>query len=190
MKDHMHFGRPRPSDGTDRTMGPPAVPSGSGTASPTMGEKQPRMMRFESSPALVEPTHSKDSTSGTYVHNTTKSNTFLHQANLSVAEVFQNLTGAVSEVEGRVFVHQFQPLVCIRLNAGRPNNGTHLDPPVRLLSRCHTLSVTMATLGFTMALLGILVFAWTTLPLGVSIFASVCLGGCLLPIFFVMSVHF
>ncbi|KAI0701174.1 hypothetical protein BC835DRAFT_1265166 [Cytidiella melzeri] len=171
MTEHLHIGGPRPSSATDRTMAP------SGPSSPVIGEKPRMMPRFESSPAQVEATHSKDSSNAT----------FFQHAGRDISDMFdffQNVTGTKSEVEGRVFIHQASPLSCFR---SRPNNnGMNLDPPIRLLSRCHSLSVTMASLGFILALVGILLAAWTALPIGVSIFSSVCLGGCLFSVFCVM----
>ncbi|KAI0919055.1 hypothetical protein AcV5_002069 [Taiwanofungus camphoratus] len=55
-----------------------------------------------------------------------------------------------------------------------------LDPPVRLLERYLMLSVIMATVGFALAVLGVLAYAWKTTPKSVSVFSTVCLGGCLL----------
>lgn len=59
------------------------------------------------------------------------------------------------------------------------NDGTDVDPPVKLLTRCHNLSAAMASCGFILACLGILAFLWTSLPRSVGIFGSVCLGVCL-----------
>ena len=58
------------------------------------------------------------------------------------------------------------------------NDGTDLDPPVKLLTRCHNLSAAMSTCGFILACLGILAFLWTSLPTSVGIFGSACLGVC------------
>jgi len=172
VRDHMP---PRPSTSTTATAASPT--------SPNSFEKA-RVQRFESSPGQIEATHSKDSTQTTHIN---PHGTFVRQASHNVADlmdVFQGLTGTVSELEGRVFIHQVQFRHCFRT---KPNNGMHLDPPVHLLSSCHSLSVCMALLGFALALLGILTFAWTTLPLGVAVFSSVCLGGCLFTVFCVVN---
>ncbi|KAF5325020.1 hypothetical protein D9619_009574 [Psilocybe cf. subviscida] len=50
-----------------------------------------------------------------------------------------------------------------------PNDS---DPPTHLLSRCHTLCIFLATLGFVLDLAGMICFAWDRLPLSVSISAS------------------
>ncbi|CCM06467.1 uncharacterized protein FIBRA_08732 [Fibroporia radiculosa] len=55
-----------------------------------------------------------------------------------------------------------------------------LDLPVQRLSRCLDLSVIMACLGFVLALLGILAYAWSAVPISISIFASACVGSCFL----------
>jgi hypothetical protein len=168
------MGGPRPSSATDRTVG------ASGPSSPIFSEK-PRQTRFESSPGQIEAAHSKDSTNTTHAN----SNNLFFREFAEVLDFFQNMIGTTSELEGRLFVHQVQPLNCFRT---RPNNnGMQMDPPIRLLSRCHTLSVAMACLGFILALLGILVFAWTTLPTSVSVFSSISLGGCILAVFVVMT---
>ncbi|KAI0787195.1 hypothetical protein BC629DRAFT_1515519 [Irpex lacteus] len=167
MDVHYHLGGgPRPSSGTDRTAAPPSNPS-----SPLIAAEKSqavRLERIESSPAEIQPSHSKSSTSGTG-HGTANFSTIMNAAKHDFTDFldhFQNVTGTKSEVEN--------------------NNGTHLDPPIQLLSISHTLSVTMATLGFVLIALGILVFAWVTLPRAISIFSSVCLGGCLIAVFGVM----
>ena len=135
--------------------------------------------KFESAPGVIEATHSKDSTAATPVHSS-------QPPIAELTELMQRVTETVSELEGRVFV-QTSPLSCF-LRSGKSNgNGTYLDPPVRLLSRCHTLAVTMAMCGFVLALLGILSFAWTALPTSISIFSSVCLAGCLGAVFVVTN---
>lgn len=137
--------------------------------------EKPAMSRFESAPpTVVERTHSNSTGSHAQLP-------FFRATHMQdLVDVFQSWSDSVSQVEGRVSVHQVRFLTCL----GRSrHNDTHLDPPIRLLSRCHTLSVTMALLGFVLMLLGILVFAWVSLPLSVSVFASACLGGCLLSIF-------
>jgi hypothetical protein len=53
------------------------------------------------------------------------------------------------------------------------------DPPTHLLSRCHTLCIILATLGFALDLAGILCFAWDKLPLSVSISSSFFMALCL-----------
>ena len=50
---------------------------------------------------------------------------------------------------------------------------------VRTLSRFHVLVAALALLGFVLALIGALGYFWTGLPVGLGIFASVCLGGSL-----------
>ncbi|KAG6377913.1 hypothetical protein JVT61DRAFT_14702 [Boletus reticuloceps] len=50
----------------------------------------------------------------------------------------------------------------------------------RLLSRTHGVCVFLASLGFILAIIGILSYAWALQPASVSIFASACLGVALL----------
>lgn len=56
----------------------------------------------------------------------------------------------------------------------RPNVSSHL------LSRTHALCVSLAAVGFILAIAGILCYAWASQPIAVSVFASTCLGGSLL----------
>ncbi|TFK44917.1 hypothetical protein BDQ12DRAFT_708732 [Crucibulum laeve] len=53
------------------------------------------------------------------------------------------------------------------------------QPPTHLLARCHWFCIFLSALGFVLALLGIMCFAWARHPLGVSIFASICMCICL-----------
>ena len=150
-----------------------------------------RFERVESLPVPIEASHSKTSTAGT--QGTANLGAFVHTAEHNISDFFdffQNIAGTKAEVESRVFIHQVQPLWCFTFrdrSRSKTNNGTYLDPPIRLLSISHTLSITMASLGFVLVALGILVFAWVTLPRGISIFSSVCLGGCLIAVFGVMT---
>lgn len=52
-----------------------------------------------------------------------------------------------------------------------PNVSSHL------LSRTHALCVSLTAIGFVLAIVGILCYAWGSQPTEVSIFASACLGG-------------
>lgn len=153
-------------------------------------DKPPGMpQRFESSPGAIEATHSKESTTATHVNSPPLTHQTSHVGVGELVELFQGVAGTVSELEGRVFIHQVQPFPfsCFRRSEKPPSNGMHLDPPIRLLSRCHTLSVSMALSGFVLLLVGILTFAWTALPLSVSIFCSVCLAGCVSAIYMVFN---
>ena len=52
-------------------------------------------------------------------------------------------------------------------------------PPIELLSRCHSLCVFLTFLGFILAIMGLMSFAWDRLPLSIGIAASVAMGFCL-----------
>lgn len=52
--------------------------------------------------------------------------------------------------------------------------------PMHILSRCYHLSLVMALVGFSLGILGILIFIWSSLPFGISAFATSCLGSCFL----------
>ncbi|KII90939.1 hypothetical protein PLICRDRAFT_107311, partial [Plicaturopsis crispa FD-325 SS-3] len=53
------------------------------------------------------------------------------------------------------------------------------QPPTNLLSRCHSLSIFIAAVGFILAMVGIVCFAWARLPRSVGAFASTSMGLCL-----------
>ncbi|KAJ3478956.1 hypothetical protein NLI96_g9396 [Meripilus lineatus] len=65
-------------------------------------------------------------------------------------------------------------------NDPTPQPVSELQSPVNLLTKCHTMSVTLASIGFILALVGILTFVWKALPQDVSIFATASLGVCAL----------
>jgi len=54
------------------------------------------------------------------------------------------------------------------------------EPPTALLSRCHSLCIFLAALGFILALAGILCYAWAVQPLSVAVFSSGVMGLCLI----------
>ncbi|GJE84543.1 hypothetical protein PsYK624_006190 [Phanerochaete sordida] len=147
----------------------------------TLAEK-PTVSRLESAP----PTLSSQA-HGSSEHHTMFSTPLIQTAETAQTEflqMFQGLSSTFAALEGRVSVHQVRPFFCFR--ARGPTDGT-VEPPVRLLSSCHTLAVTMAVVGFVLALLGILTFAWTALPVSIGAFASACLGTCLLALFATLS---
>jgi len=51
--------------------------------------------------------------------------------------------------------------------------------PTGLLTRCHSLCVLLTFLGFLLAIMGLISFAWDQLPLSIGIAASVAMGFCL-----------
>lgn len=99
-------------------------------------------------------------------------------------------TAQCNPVYARVTVRCYRPLAAYAF-AKKGTRGiskpTHpaddadaiLNPPIQLLSRCHTLAVWMSAIGFFLGLIGILAYAWTATPAAVSIFSTVCLGVCL-----------
>lgn len=82
----------------------------------------------------------------------------------------------------------------IRVNPGFPDSpviwstNPHLvqlgpfnyGPPTELLSRCHSLCVFLAFLGFLLVIIGLISFAWDRLPSSIGISASVAMGFCLI----------
>ncbi|KII95672.1 hypothetical protein PLICRDRAFT_225726 [Plicaturopsis crispa FD-325 SS-3] len=52
------------------------------------------------------------------------------------------------------------------------------EPPLRLLTRCHTLCISLCGIGFVLAIVGVLAFSWTSLSKGVSAFSTVCVVLC------------
>ena len=55
-----------------------------------------------------------------------------------------------------------------------------LKPPTHLLRRCHSLCITLASIGFILALIGVITCAWARHPTSVSAFSTVCLGFCII----------
>ncbi|KAI0663933.1 hypothetical protein C8Q70DRAFT_1049478 [Cubamyces menziesii] len=53
-----------------------------------------------------------------------------------------------------------------------------LENIVDVLARAHTVCAIMGSLGFLLALLGILTYSWTAVPTSLAIFASACMGVC------------
>ncbi|KIM63997.1 hypothetical protein SCLCIDRAFT_1213813 [Scleroderma citrinum Foug A] len=49
-----------------------------------------------------------------------------------------------------------------------------------LLSKTHTLCIIFASIGFVLAIAGIVLYAWAVQPIEVSVFATACLGGAIL----------
>ena len=104
-------------------------------------------------------------------------------------EVFTDLRGLVS-------INRAHPLrflfSCFRARTKpRDHERTRGDPEaaadrvtdtlkdmVDVLSRAHHVCAGMASVGFILALLGILTYSWTAVPLALGIFASACLGVC------------
>ncbi|KAI0779818.1 hypothetical protein C8Q74DRAFT_1261299 [Fomes fomentarius] len=54
------------------------------------------------------------------------------------------------------------------------------QPPTQLLDHCHSLCMWLAAIGFVLAMAGVVCFAWSRLALSSAIFASGCMGVCLL----------
>jgi len=54
--------------------------------------------------------------------------------------------------------------------------------PTELLARCHSLCLLLSSLGFVLALIGMISFAWDQLPLSASAFASASMGFCWLAV--------
>lgn len=152
---------------------------------PTPVDK-PHMTRVETAPPGTH-THTRSNSMST----TGFASPLLQATHLTeIVRLFQSWSDTVTQYEDRVCIHQVQPFQwCFPRRHHRQSTGganepaTPLEPPIRLLSNCHTLSVAMAIIGFILGLLGILTFAWTTLPLSVGIFSSACLGVCLCAIF-------
>lgn len=150
----------------------------SARSSPSTITEKATMSRLESAPATL---HAHSGSSPEYHRAGLASPLpFVQASQTELLQIFQSISDTFAQFSsGRVAVHQVQPFFCFA--RGTPDDAA--GPPVRLLSACHTLSATMAVVGFILALLGILTFAWTALPVGIGAFASACLGTCLLSIF-------
>ncbi|TBU31104.1 hypothetical protein BD311DRAFT_147854 [Dichomitus squalens] len=53
------------------------------------------------------------------------------------------------------------------------------QPPTHLLDHCHSLCMGLSAVGFVLAIMGVMCFAWSRMPLSASIFASACCGACI-----------
>ncbi|KAI0753137.1 hypothetical protein C8Q80DRAFT_495671 [Daedaleopsis nitida] len=98
------------------------------------------------------------------------------------------------DLRSLVSVHQIHPFGWVHHGSRRVSCASKEDPEasvpedavvqlqiiVRMLTRVHTVTAIMAVLGFILALLGTLAYFWTGLPRALGIFASACLGVCLL----------
>ncbi|KAI8978282.1 hypothetical protein BD414DRAFT_495095 [Trametes punicea] len=51
-----------------------------------------------------------------------------------------------------------------------------LQSMIKTLTRCHVVVMTMSNVGFLLAVLGTITYFWTSLPVALGTFASVCLG--------------
>ncbi|KAF5393460.1 hypothetical protein D9757_000479 [Collybiopsis confluens] len=60
------------------------------------------------------------------------------------------------------------------------------QPPVNLLSRCHTLCLVATALGFILAMVGVLCYAWSAQARSVAIITTASIGLCLLSIVFIV----
>ncbi|KIK67552.1 hypothetical protein GYMLUDRAFT_37707 [Collybiopsis luxurians FD-317 M1] len=61
------------------------------------------------------------------------------------------------------------------------------QPPVNLLSRCHTLCLIATALGFILAMVGVLCYAWAAQARSVAIITTVSIGLCLLSCIFIIT---
>jgi len=59
-------------------------------------------------------------------------------------------------------------------------------PPTHLLGRCHAFCIILTALGFVLALMGILCFAWDRLPLSVSVSSSFFMALCVITGVFIL----
>ena len=71
-------------------------------------------------------------------------------------------------------IHSYDP----RLEQVGPFSSKQL--PTALLSRCHSLCIFLAAMGFVLVLMGILCYAWAVHPLSVAVFSSVIMTLCLI----------
>jgi hypothetical protein len=59
------------------------------------------------------------------------------------------------------------------------------QPPVNLLSRCHTLCLLATAVGFILAMVGVFCYGWALQSTSVAIVTSACIGICLLSCLFI-----
>ena len=86
-----------------------------------------------------------------------------------------------NKARGRVRVKSDSPQIIWSTNPRLVQVGPfQRKPPTELLSRCHTLCVFLTFLGFLLAIMGLISFAWDQLPVSIGIAASVAMGFCLI----------
>lgn len=92
----------------------------------------------------------------------------------------------IKNITDAQYDHPFQP---------QRKGSLHTEPPIfsrephleqvgfwshaissHMLSRVHALCITLAAIGFALAIMGILLYAWALQPKEVSIFATLCFG--------------
>ncbi|KIJ08389.1 hypothetical protein PAXINDRAFT_172946 [Paxillus involutus ATCC 200175] len=61
-------------------------------------------------------------------------------------------------------------------NSGSSRSPLPLPPPLSLLTRCYYTTLCLTSVGFILALTGILTYAWVGLQMYVGIFSTACLG--------------
>ncbi|TCD59934.1 hypothetical protein EIP91_011032 [Steccherinum ochraceum] len=125
--------------------------------------------------------------------NRHRANSSLHGFASHSLDFLPNFADIITGLQGRVSINRVHLFDCLRprkfarddgdgdLERGmepRRSTEAELGPPVKLLSRCHSLSAAMALFGFLLAVLGIIAFVWVSLPQSIAIFASACLGAC------------
>lgn len=57
--------------------------------------------------------------------------------------------------------------------------GFTKHPPTDLMRRCHGLCIFLATVGFALALMGTVCYAWAVQPTSVAVFSTAIMGLCL-----------
>jgi len=61
-----------------------------------------------------------------------------------------------------------------------PFSIQHISSHPNLLGKIHTLCIIFASIGFVLAIAGIVLYAWALQPIEVSVFVTACLGGAIL----------
>ncbi|KAI0369001.1 hypothetical protein BV20DRAFT_421633 [Pilatotrama ljubarskyi] len=93
------------------------------------------------------------------------------------------------DLRSLVSVYQVRPLsfmyrtppAAVKTGPEAPDTGDAaalriLQSMIQTLTRCHTVVAIMSNVGFILALMGTIAYFWTSLPIALGSFASVCLG--------------
>ncbi|KAI0079238.1 hypothetical protein K474DRAFT_1770348 [Panus rudis PR-1116 ss-1] len=171
----------------------PTVTTTSFTDLPEREKRTPQSRREHLSVEDPTPSTLHNTSPRPHMHYSHTASSSLHHLAEETMNFFPDWSNIMSSFQGRVSINRIHPFgfLSLKRTRGREKGidigddmpkdvGAELEPPVKLLSRCHTLSVIQAVCGFILAVLGILVYLWTTVARSVSIVASAVLGVCLL----------
>ncbi|EPQ55162.1 hypothetical protein GLOTRDRAFT_129454 [Gloeophyllum trabeum ATCC 11539] len=107
-------------------------------------------------------------------------NTFTKREAANLPQSESNAYSGVSaaSTSSRIRVEQVRIFSFAKSKSKSPASSKKQEPrpPIALLLCVHTMCITLSSLGFALAVLGVMSYVWTSLARSVSIFTTVCLG--------------